>query len=114
MVAHGLQDQDWLEGASNYVIWKVRITCLPNEYDLKLFVMSKVVVPADLDPLKKYKADMVKAKRLLVDGVKDHIVSPIANKDTTRQMWEALALLYEGSFEQRKMYLEQKLRMIQM
>ena len=31
-------------------------------------------------------------------------------KDTAREMWEALSSLYEGSSEQRKMYLEQKLQ----
>ena len=73
---------------------------------------STVVVPANPNPLKKYKSDMAKAKRLLPDGVKHHIVSHIVGKDTTMQMWEALAVLYEGSSEQRKMYLEQKLRMV--
>ena len=53
MAAHGLRDQDRLEEASNYVIWKARITCLLDEYDLKLFVTSMVVVPTDPDPLKK-------------------------------------------------------------
>ena len=76
------------------MIWKARITCLLDEYDLKLFMTSMVAVPTDPDPLKKYTADMAKAKRLLLDGVKDHIVSHIASKDTTRQMWEALATLY--------------------
>ena len=64
-----------------------------------------VVVAANPDPLKKYTTDMAKAKRLLLDGVKDHIVSHIATKDTAKQMWEALAALYEGSSKQRKMYL---------
>ena len=43
---------------------------------------------------------MAKAKKLLFDGVKDHIVSHIASKDTAREMWEALAVLCEGSCEQ--------------
>ena len=84
MVAHGLRDQGRLEGVSNYVISKARITCLLDEYDLKLFVTSKVAVPADPDPLKKYTIDMAKAKRVLLDGFKDHIVSHIAGKDTAR------------------------------
>ena len=67
-----------------------------------------VVVPADLDPLKKYKGEMAKAKRLILDGVRDHVMCHIAGKDTTRQMWEALATLCKGSSQQRKMYLEHK------
>eukprot|EP00253_Pinus_taeda_P032495 PITA_32495 len=98
-----------LEGASNYIIWKARISCLLDEHNLKTYVDSVVVVPTDLDPLKKYKAKMAKAKRLILDRVRDHVVCHIVDKDTARQMWEALAMLYR-SFEQRKMYLEQKMR----
>lgn len=38
------------------------------------------------------------------------MVSHIAGKDTTQQVREALATLYKGSSEQRKLYLEEKLR----
>lgn len=102
-----------MEGPSNYVIWKARISFF-NEHNLKTYVNSVVVVLVDPDPLKKYKAKMVKAKRLILDRVRDHVVCHIANKDTARQMWEALAMLYEGSSEQWKMYLEQKMRSTQM
>jgi len=73
MKASELREQDWLEGASNYVIWKARISCLLDENDFKTYVDSVVVVPTDLDLIKTYKAEMVKAKRLILDRVKDHI-----------------------------------------
>ena len=96
------------------MIWKARISCLLDEHDLKTYVDSVVVVPADADPLKKYKAEMAKAKRLILDGVRDHVVCHIAGKGTTKEMWDALATLYQGSSEQRKMYLKKKLRSAQM
>lgn len=55
MAASGLRDQDRLDGASNYVIWKARMSCLLDEHFLKVYVDSVVVEPADPDPLKKYK-----------------------------------------------------------
>ena len=114
MTANGLRDQDWLDGASNYVIWKARISCLLDEHDLKMYIDSVVVVPNDTDPLKKYKAEMVKGKWLILDGVRDHVVCHIIGKGTTKEMWDALATLYEGSSEQRKMYFEVKLRSTRM
>jgi len=57
---------------------------------------------------------MAKAKRMILDGVKDHVVCHVASRGTTKEMWDALATLYLGSFEQQKMYLEQKLRSAQM
>ena len=97
MASHGLRDQDQLEGSSNYVIWKERIKFLLDEYDLVAFVDNVVDVPTNSDQNKKYKSNMAKAKRLILDGVKDHIVSHIAGKNTAREIWEALSLLYEGT-----------------
>ena len=82
MALAGLRDQDRLEGASNYVIWKARISCLLDEHDLKTYIDSVVVVPADANPLKAYKKEMAKAKTLILDWVRDHVVSHIAGKDT--------------------------------
>ena len=73
-----------------------------------------VVVLADADPLKKYMVEMAKVKRMILDGVKDHVVCHIASRGTAKEMWDALSTLYQGSFEQRKTYLEQKMRSIQM
>jgi len=79
MASSGLRDQHRLDGTSNYVIWKARMSCLLDEHFLKDYVDSVVVVPADLDPLKQYKREMVKAKRMILDGVKDHVVCHIAS-----------------------------------
>ena len=49
MPSYGLIDQDKLECASNYVIWKTRILAVLEEYDLKAYVKSVMVVPADND-----------------------------------------------------------------
>lgn len=47
---------------------------------------------------------------MILDGVKDHVFYHIASKGTAKEMWDALSTLYQGSFEQQKMYLEKKLR----
>jgi len=53
---------------------------------------------------------MAKAKRLILNKVRDHVVCHIVGKDIARQMWDALATLYQGSSEHRKMYLEETMR----
>ena len=102
----GLRDQDRLDGASNYAIRKARMTFLLDEHALKMYVDNVMAEPQDVDPLKKYKAEMAKAKRMILDGVKDHVVCHVASKGTTKEMWDALATLYQGSSKQQKMYLE--------
>jgi len=114
MATSGLRDQDRLDGASNYVIWKARISCLLDERFLKVYVNSVVFEPTDPDQLNKYKGEMANTKRMILDGVKDHIVCHIANRNTAKEMWDALLTLYQGSSEQWEMYLEQKMRSTQM
>jgi len=76
-----------------------------NDYASKV-----VVVPVDVDPLKKYGEAQAKGKCMILDGIKDHMVPHIDEKDTTREMWEALTTLYEGTSVQWKMLLENQQR----
>ena len=54
-----------------------------------------VAIPTDADQLKEYIKEMAWVKRLILDGVRDHIVLHIDGKDTAKQMWDALATLYQ-------------------
>jgi len=114
MAASGLRDQDRLDGASNYVIWKARMSCFLDEHFLKIYIDSVVAELMDPDLLKKYKGENAKTKRMILDGVKDHIVCHIVDRDSAKEMWDALSMLYQESSKHRKMYLEQKMRSMQM
>lgn len=114
MTSVGLRDHDRLDGASNYIIWKARMSFLLNEYGLKAYIDVVVVVHQNANQHKEYKKEMSQVKQLILDGVWDHIVSHIASKDTSKRRWDALATLYQGTSEQRKMYLEEKRRLVWM
>lgn len=55
--------------------------------------MRMVILSVGADPLKKYKEVQVKEKCMILDGVNDHVIPHIAQKYTTREMWEALTTL---------------------
>ena len=55
MAINGLRDQDRLDGASNFIIWKARILAVLDKNRIKDYALRTVVVPVDADPLKKYK-----------------------------------------------------------
>ena len=74
------------------------MTLLPDEHALKTYVDTVVVVPTDADPMNKYRAEMAKAKRMILDGVRDHVVCHVARKRTAKDMWDALDTLYHGIF----------------
>lgn len=56
---------------------------------------------------------MARAKCIILDGVKDHVVQHIA-KETTKEMWDALKKLYQHTSVQKKMLLENQLQSYQM
>ena len=56
-----------MDGASNYVIWKARISFLLDEDDLKQFIDSAQTEPMDATPLRAFKKNMEKAKRMTLD-----------------------------------------------
>jgi hypothetical protein len=51
----------------------------------------------------------VKARCIILDGVKDHLIPHLSRKNTARDMWEALKGLFQSKNENRKMVLREKL-----
>jgi hypothetical protein len=74
------------------------------------FVSPIVVVPST-DPiaLDLHEVKEGKAQRLILDGVKDHLIPHLAEKKTTKEMWDALKNLYEAKNENQKMAWKDKL-----
>jgi hypothetical protein len=82
-----------------------------EENDLKDYVEMVVLVP---DPncaqeLATHKKKEVKAKQVLLDSVKDHLIPHIFEKKTTKETYDALVGLYQSGNENRKLILKYKL-----
>lgn len=52
-----LKDQDKLDGASNFVIWKARIYFLLDEHGLKTYADNVVAKPTNGDQLREFKKE---------------------------------------------------------
>ena len=89
--------EDRLEGASNFIPWKSRVLLLLEENDLLLFVNAKVPEPEAEEDKPRWRKDDAKARRILVDSVRDHFVPQISEKTTTRRMFKTLKKLFEHS-----------------
>jgi len=103
-----------LDGASNFVIRKARILAILDRHPIKDFALRTVTIPVDPTENENYKDAMVRAKCMILDRVKDHFIPHIAENNTAKEMWDTLTILYQGSFVQRKMLLENHLRSYQM
>jgi hypothetical protein len=108
-----LKIEDRLEGETNFRAWKARIFLLLEENDLKEYVEG--VIPSPIDPreLATHKKE-VKAKRVLLESVKDNLIPYIYEKKSTREMYDALVGLYQSENTGRKLHLKHRLQVVEM
>jgi hypothetical protein len=64
--------------------------------------------------LDEFKKRNIKAKRTILDVVKEHIIPHVYSKDFAFHMWQSLCGLYQIPNQNRKMVLEEKLRSTKM
>ena len=116
-MATGLRFEDRLEGAGNFNPWKQKIVLLFKEFELWDIVESTVAVPdpaADAAAYSAYQKKNIKAQRILMAAIKDHVMPHVSGKQNVFEMWAALVKLYQSSNQNRKMMLREKLRGIKM
>jgi hypothetical protein len=89
---------------------------LLEDNGLKEFIDKDVPKPdvADTANLDAWKKKVAKARRILLEGVRDHIVSNLHGKATPYEMWKTLTYLFQNNNDHRKLALKDKLRKIKM
>jgi hypothetical protein len=88
--------EDRLERSGNFRYWKHRLQMILDENDLLEHVTVGVLEPEEEEQKTKHKKNEKKAKRIGPDSIKDHLIPHISELHTTRQMYEALNMLYES------------------
>jgi len=63
-----------LEGADNFWAWKYRIMLILEENDLDKYVEGEVEEPEGEEAKVRHKKEMIRAKRIIVDSIKDHLI----------------------------------------
>ena len=79
---------------------------------LKEFIDTDILKPTSSDAaaLDAWQKKVAKTRRILLEGVKDHIVSSLHKKASPYIMWKALIDLFQSSSYHRKLALKDKLR----
>ena len=113
--------EDRLDGVENFVPWKSRIVLILEENELWDEMVhstqaNPTTVPASTNAqaLPAFNKKDIKARRIILDAVKDHVIPHISSKDHAYNMWDALTSLYQSSNENRKMTLKEKLKSVRM
>ena len=74
--------EDQLDGVSNYIWCKVRIIVVLKELRVWSFINSVMTKPTDKDENVEFEALKARAQRIILDGVKDHLIPHLAEKKT--------------------------------
>ena len=104
-----LKLEDTLEWETKFQAWKARVLLLLEESDLKEYVedvVPSLTIPIDLEFHKKRE---VKAKWVLLDSRKDHLIPYIVEKETTKDMYDALVGLYQKKNIGRMLHLKHQI-----
>ena len=112
----GLRFEYALEGNLNYIAWKDKMEAVLEDNGMKELIDTDILEPnqADVVQHETWRKIVAKARRILLEGVRDHIVSSIHGKETPYVMWKALTDLFQSSNEHKKLALKDKLGKIKM
>ena len=79
---------------------------------LKDFIGQEVQKPTNATQLGEWKKCVARARRILLEGVQDHIVSSLHGKKTPLSMWKTLRDLYQKSSSQTMLEMKDKIEKI--
>ena len=99
-----------LEGVDNFWAWKYRVMLVLEENDPEGFIEADIPEPDGDEDKAKHKKSLVKAKRIIADSIKDHMIPHVSSLKTPKQMFDALSRLYEGKNINKKMALRTQLK----
>ena len=111
MAFNGLRLEYALDGNSNYIAWKDHMEVVLEDNGLKDFIDQEIPKPAatNAQELVEWKKCVAKVRRILLEGVRDHIVSSLHGKETPFSMWKTFKDLYQNNSDPRKLMLKDKL-----
>jgi len=96
MVFNGLRLEYALEGTSNFVAWKDTMEAILDDNGLIEYINIDVAKPqaSDAQNLAKWKKYVATTRRIILEGVQDHIVSNLHEKEALFTMWKTLTELF--------------------
>ena len=106
--------EDRLDGARNFISQKSRLQVTLEEDEL-LDVVIKTLPDTTTDIEKKIrKEEDIKARKLIIYSVRDHLLPRIANLKTTYDMYEVLKRMFESDNTLRALTLKSQLQSTKM
>lgn len=99
MSFYGLRLEYALEGSSNYLAWKDRMEVVLEENWLNEFIDHDILkLPTShAKYLIEWRKCVTTTRRIILEGVRYHIVSNLHGKENPFAMWKTLMDLFQNS-----------------
>ena len=102
--------EDRLDGADNFISWKHRVLLILEENELLDHVKQVLPKPEEEEDAKTmFRKNEVKAKRILTNSIKDHLIPNVLELKTPKEMCDSLTRLYEIKNTSGKLILRHQL-----
>jgi L-lactate utilization protein LutB len=95
MMMASIQTEYILDGSSNFNNWKARIRAILEENNLDQYVTTVVAEPTSTAGRVSFKRNQAKARRIIYDYVKKHIMPIITPLKIANECYDTLVKLYE-------------------
>ena len=73
-----------IEGEDNFRAWKYRVMLILEDHDLEGYAEDEVPESEGDKEKTKHKKDMVKAKRIIIDSIKDHLIPQLSSNNSPK------------------------------
>ena len=101
-LSHQLYDK--LGEAEKFQAWKYRISLVLEGNELDTYISGEVPDLEGDEAKALHNKNLVKAKRIIVDSIKDHLIPQVSSLKTPKEMFNSLTKLFEGKNINRKKY----------
>ena len=107
-----------MDGASNYGSWKTktRVLIALEEYDVVDFAVNDIPQPAEEEQerLASWRKHDVKARKILIDSMKSHLLFHISKAATAKERFDILKNLFERDSTSKSIALRSQLHTLKM
>jgi hypothetical protein len=106
--------EDRLDGSSNFSYWKSRLHITLEESDLLRLIEGTLSATTTDEEKAKSKIDDVKARKIIIYSIRDHILPCISTLKTTYLMYDALKKTFESNNTNKTLTLKHQLQNLKM
>ena len=70
--------EDKLESLEKFLAWTYRIGIILKENGLENYIKDEIAEPEEDEAKEKHEQDLIKAMRIIVDSIKDHLIPQVS------------------------------------